>query len=244
MIEALSRAGITLRTFRIGQHRAQCPKCNKGPRDNALAVRVDGNSAVWKCHRCDWSGHASLGTKHKSKVSLTLHQEEQKSTTLSLEYRRLWRECQPVTVESIAGRYLIGRCCSLPCNDVRWHRAIWHPMERREIPAIVALVTDSVSAEAISLHFTFLARDGSGKAAIQRPRLYLARHRKQGGVVRLHADEDVTAGLVICEGLENGLTYALEYAPVWCCLDAGNLAKFPVLPSGWCHGRPRPTRTF
>jgi hypothetical protein len=113
---------------------------------------------------------------------------------------------------------------------VRWHPEAWHPQERRHFPAIVALITDVYTAEPISLHFTFLAEDGNGKAPIDRPRLYLAGHRKAGGVVRLDPDDEVIQGIILGEGLETCLSYRLEYAPVWACLDAGNLAAFPVLP--------------
>ncbi len=95
---------------------------------------------------------------------------------------------------------------------------------------MAALITDIITGEPISLHMTYLAHDGSGKAPIDRPRLYLAGHRKAGGVVRLYADAEVTQGLILGEGIETCLTAALEFSPVWACLDAGNLAAFPVLP--------------
>jgi hypothetical protein len=94
----------------------------------------------------------------------------------------------------------------------------------------VAIITDIITAEPISLHFTFLDPDGDGKAKIDKPRLYLTGHRKAGGIVRLHADDEVEQGVIIGEGIETCLSYALEFSPVWSCLDAGNLAAFPVLP--------------
>jgi hypothetical protein len=52
---ALEERGIRLRRYTPGEHRAPCPKCNRGKRDDALAVKIhhDG-SAIWVCHRCDW----------------------------------------------------------------------------------------------------------------------------------------------------------------------------------------------
>jgi hypothetical protein len=143
--------------------------------------------------------------------------------------RRIWDQAKPVAADDLAGRYLTGRCCALPQNDVRLHGSVWHHWERRAFPAILALITDVRTAASRSLHLTYLDPNGGGKAKIEKPRLYLAGHRKVGGVVRLHPDDSVTQGLIVGEGLETCLTYALEFAPVWACLDAGNLAAFPVL---------------
>lgn len=49
--------------------------------------------------------------------------------------------------------------------------------------------------------------------------------------MRLWPDEDVTTALGVGEGIETTLALqALAGVPVWSCLDAGNLATFPVLP--------------
>jgi putative DNA primase/helicase len=93
----------------------------------------------------------------------------------------------------------------------------------------VALVTDVLTVEPISLHQTWLAPDGSGKASIDRPRLLLKGHRKAGGIIRLVEDAEVTLGLAIAEGLETALTTMRAFRSTWACIDAGNLAAFPVL---------------
>jgi hypothetical protein len=62
------------------------------------------------------------------------------------------------------------------------------------------VVTDALSAERINLHRTWLAADGSGKADIPKPRLFLKHHRKHGGVIRLFPDEELTTGLCVAEG--------------------------------------------
>jgi hypothetical protein len=54
---ALAEHGITLRRSTPGEHRAPCPECDRGPRDDALAVRLAGDgSATWLCHRCGCKG--------------------------------------------------------------------------------------------------------------------------------------------------------------------------------------------
>ena len=92
-------------------------------------------------------------------------------------------------------------------------------------------MTDTLTTEPISVHLTFLEPDGSGKAKVDTPRLLLPGHRKAGGVIRLWPNDEITTGLVIGEGVETCLAAAAAgLTPVWATVDAGNLARFPVLP--------------
>jgi hypothetical protein len=54
-------------------------------------------------------------------------------------------------------------------------------------------------------------------------------HRKSGGVIRLWPDESVTSSLSIAEGIETALCAAHGATPIWSCIDAGNMARLPVL---------------
>jgi hypothetical protein len=95
---------------------------------------------------------------------------------------------------------------------------------------LVALVTEAVTGQPISLHRTWVRADGR-KADLENPRLLLGDgHRKQGGVIRLWPDDTVTSGLAIAEGIETALSLAHGFAPVWSLIDAGNLAAFQKLP--------------
>ena len=97
-------------------------------------------------------------------------------------------------------------------------------------PALVSRVTDAVTCKPMTLHFTFIAHDGSAKAPVDKPKLFLPKHIKAGGVVRLVDDAEVTTGLGITEGIETGLSImATGWRPVWAAIDAGNLARFPTL---------------
>jgi len=98
-------------------------------------------------------------------------------------------------------------------------------------PCLMARITDCVTARPISLHFTRLAMDGTAKAPVERPKLLLAGHRKQGGCIRLSPDDDVTTGLGLAEGIETALAvmHRLDWRPVWATVDAGNMARFPLL---------------
>lgn len=84
----------------------------------------------------------------------------------------LWRSCQPIVPGTVAAAYLVRRGCTLPHpeGDLRWHPALRHPSGHVG-PALVALVTDAVTIEPMTLHRTWLAPDGSGKAEIDKPRL-------------------------------------------------------------------------
>lgn len=120
--------------------------------------------------------------------------------------------------------YLRSRGCWVPgLNDLRFG-------EWRGRPALVARITDAITAEPLSLHFTLLKSDGSGKADVERPKLFLPGHVTKGGVVRLVDDTEVTLGLALGEGLETCASAIAEgWWPVWATLSAGNMGSFPVL---------------
>lgn len=229
---ALDDIGITPRRYTVGTHRAPCPRCDRGPRDDALAVTMRAiDDMVWLCHRCGWSGGwRARGPGAERPVPAARETCPTPRRTLAPEWLRFYQYCREITPDDPAGRYLTGRCCALPQNDVRWHSECWHPRERQTFPALVALVTDIITAEPISLHMTYLAPNGSGKAPIDQPRRYLAGHSKAGGVVRLDPEKELSLGVILGEGIETCLSYRLEYGPVWAALDASNLGAFPVLP--------------
>lgn len=118
-------------------------------------------------------------------------------------------------------------------GDLRFHPALPHPPSGHKGPALVALLTDAVDKTPRTLHRTWIRPDGT-KAPIDPPRMLLGGHRKAGAVCRLWPDEDVTHGLAVAEGIETTLSVAHAGGPVWACIDAGNLADFPVLPGIEC----------
>jgi putative DNA primase/helicase len=132
----------------------------------------------------------------------------------------IWRRTLPLG--SVAQTYLTRRGCRLPPadSDLRYLA----PTDRYP-PTLCARITDAVTGAPLSLHLTPLAADGSGRG----DRRLLADHRKRGGVVRLWPEEAVTYGLGIAEGIETALAAAHLHAPMWSCIDAGNLTALPVL---------------
>jgi hypothetical protein len=249
---ALEERGIVLKRHQPGEHRAPCPECDKGPRDDALAVRIDHDGATWICHRCDFrgavrpsdrgsSGHRPASPSRRNFVFNTRpapaparEPEPERYETLAPHGHRLWASCRPIEPGTVAATYLERRGCALPsfvATHLRWHPAVRNRREDHVGPALVALVTDPLTGEPINLHRTWLKPDGSGKAELEKPRLLLKGHPGDRGVVRLWPDDEVTIGLVVGEGLETCLAAArVGLAPVWATLTAGNLEKFPVLP--------------
>jgi putative DNA primase/helicase len=80
------------------------------------------------------------------------------------------------------------------------------------------------------LHRTWITASGRN-APIESPRLLLAGHWKNGGVIRLWPDEDVKGRLGIAKGIETALVAADGFEPVWAAIDAENLGALPLLPA-------------
>jgi hypothetical protein len=139
----------------------------------------------------------------------------------------IWSRRRPYR-GTVVETYLELRDCAMPDDtDIGY----LPPTEEHEWPTMVARGTDFLTGAPMSLHFTKLRRDGTGKAPVDKPRLILAGHRKTGGVIRLCDDADVTTGLGLGEGIETCLSVVRSgWAPVWAAIDAGNLGKLPVLP--------------
>jgi len=140
-----------------------------------------------------------------------------------------WRPIWSETVENGPHKaYLLGRLGRLPqgLSALRYHSRC--PRGRDRLPAMVALMCDAVTNEPTGIHRTFIKPDGSGKADVQPAKMMMG--RAAGSVVRLTPDENVTTGLGICEGIEDGIAILnAGWAPVWCCMSAGNIAALPLL---------------
>lgn len=217
--------------------RAPCPRCDKGPWDTALAITTDERGTVAYCHRCRYvetdsrsapsvnSDDADVGV-HKS---LTRRTNDRTLTSDLDRLARIWSRTVPLR-GTLGETYLRHRHCVIPPtdSDLRYLPDFFQG-GRNYPPSLCALVTDIVTAEPISLHFTRLASDGKGKAGTERDKLLLAGHRKAGGCIRLWPDEAVTTHLGIAEGIETALCAAHGFTPVWATIDAGNMAAFPVL---------------
>lgn len=135
----------------------------------------------------------------------------------SSEARQIWRQAAPI-VGTPAETYLRSRGLwgALP-ESLRFARL--HYGKRGPLhPCLVALVA-SIDNRLLGIQRTFLNDAGTGKASVPKPKLSLGRIR--GGAIRL---APAAAELVVCEGLEDGLTLQQELgAATWVAAGVGNL---------------------
>jgi hypothetical protein len=191
-----------------------------------VTVKSDGG-IVFHCFRCEWSG--TERPSRPASISPIRPKPERRRGLASTEQAR-WDGAKNIA-GTLADKYLQARRCYFPPLDgaLRFLPAALHWPTKTTHPAMLALVTDARTNEPLSLHFTFLKADGSGKAEVDTPKLLLAGHAIDGGVIRLWPDGCVTTGLGIAEGIETALAAAHYFRPAWAAIDAGHLAKFPVL---------------
>ena len=219
--------GIDISRLRVGENRIACPKCcgESKKRNLSVNVQADGH-AIWHCHRCLWDG-ATGGPSYAPKRPVQATKATMKPRALSAYGLSIWNAA--MALAGPARAYLEARACLLPPADghLRFLPVLGHPCGYKG-PALVALVTDALSAEPISLHRTWIRPDGS-KAPVDLPRLLLKDHSKAGGVIRLWQKDCATSCLGIAEGIETALSLAHGMTPAWACIDAGNLAAFPLI---------------
>jgi putative DNA primase/helicase len=137
---------------------------------------------------------------------------------------RLWNEAYDPR-DTAAAVYLASRGLTLS-DDVAGDVIRFHPKLKFEgirAGAMVALFRDVASNEPCGIHRTFL--DGEGRKL---DRKMLGRARC--AAIKLDADETVSLGLHIGEGLETCLAARLAgFRPVWALGSAGGISAFPVL---------------
>lgn len=132
------------------------------------------------------------------------------------EARAIWRDAEPIK-GTVAETYLRGRGIHIALPPTLRFAVLPYGRGERS-PCLVAAVTGG-ARELLGIQRTFLAPDGSGKADVPKPKLSLGRVRN--GAIRL---APITRKLVVCEGLEDGLTLQQELGvSVWCAAGASML---------------------
>jgi hypothetical protein len=146
---------------------------------------------------------------------------------------RLWREARPPEGTPVE-TYLATRGLQLPGRSE--HVLRFHPECPRgadRLPAMLGLMRGIVTDRMLGVHRTFLSADGRAKAAPDSKTMMpnkMMLGRSKGAVLKFTPDEDVTLGLALTEGIEDGLAVLAEGGgPVWVCLSAGAMAHFPLL---------------
>ncbi len=212
-----------------GPRRQTCPSCGRGPKDKTCGVTIDERGGVAHCHRCNYvENRFDEEVRLRPGGQIPRAAQAAHYEVLSAYGTTLWNDCRPLAGPALA--YLEARCCVIPPEDgdLRFHSALKHAPSGVSGPALVALVTDFVTRQPLTLHRTWIQPDGN-KAEVDPPRMLLGGHRKAGGVVRLWPDDAVTHGLGIAEGIETALSLAHGFQPAWACIDAGNMACLPVV---------------
>jgi putative DNA primase/helicase len=132
---------------------------------------------------------------------------------------------------TLAETYLASRALSLApelaMRVIRFHSACpWRNKISGELlhfPAILTAMRNIHTNEVTAVQRTALSQTGEkiGRMALG---------PKTGAAIKLSADEDVTMGLTIGEGLETVLSaMQLGFSPAWALGDANNVRNFPVL---------------
>ena len=102
-------------------------------------------------------------------------------------------------------------------------------------PAMIAMVGVHGEVKPVSMHRTFLAADGSGKAEMESPRKMMPGELPDGACVMLSEFDGSTGGVLgIAEGIETAMSASAIYGiPVWATLNAAMMAKW--LPPKGCE---------
>jgi putative DNA primase/helicase len=119
-----------------------------------------------------------------------------------------WREVGAYVADSPVDRYFRARALIITeseAQSLRYAPSLFHWPSKSRWPAAVALIA-LADGEPLGSHQTFVARDGaSGKAPIERPRLFAAGGKTIGGGVWFGASNP-DAEFVVGEGIESTLS--------------------------------------
>lgn len=225
--------------FLTGKH-GPCPKC--GGRDRFRFDDRDGRG-TFICSNCGaGDGFRLLGlvkgwdfreaVQHVEKIVGDFEPRKAKprrsEAALRKELRDLWVATRPVTEGDIVDRYLRSRgiilagfAPSLRVCDALDYRADGGKTSRH--PALVALVSNP-DGTGSTLHRTYLAAGGQGKATVEAPRRLMPGPVGRGAAIRL---SEPYRRLGIAEGIETALSAAILFdMPVWSAVNSGMLAAW------------------
>ena len=225
----------------VAGHQVLAPGPGHSARDRSLAVRFDAGAPdgflVFSHAGNDWRScrdhvRRRLGVRDREtfRPATVRTRETARSTHYDKQRRagQLWSRARdprrsPVEI------YLASRGLYLP-DDVAGHVVRFHPEcpwaeddNLVAVPAMVAVMRNIKSDAITGVHRTRLTADGS---KVGRRMLGIA----SGSAIKLDADEAVTVGLTVGEGIETCLAARhLGFRPVWALGSVGAIAAFPVL---------------
>lgn len=227
----------------LGGHRAGATWMTRCPahEDSSPSLSIsagEGGKVLVRCHAgCDqrdviaalverglWDATGKrlggIARKHRKNLEREPDPDAKARTEAALA---IWRASQDIA-GSLAETYLRSRGIALsPLPGLRFHPGLKHA-SGGVWPAMVAMVVNGETGEALAIHRTFLARDGHGKAPVDPPKMMLGPCR--GGVVRLGEPGDV---LMVGEGIETCLA-AMQATgkPAWAALSTSGLRSLDL----------------
>ena len=166
-----------------------------------------------------WDERGVARRPDPASVALRKREEKVEREVASRRALNVWHDGTAIA-ETLAERYLNARgiTCPLP-PSLRYVRDCWH-RDGKPLPAMVAYVNGAVLP---AIHRTYLAIEGSGKAALASPKMMLG--PTAGGAVHLSS---APGPLVVTEGIETGLSLLSGLLPgpvtVWAALSARGMA--------------------
>jgi putative DNA primase/helicase len=252
ILEIARRAGATLKRVTASEWVGPCPACGGTDRFSVNTRRGDG---VFNCRGfgggnvigmvqhalgVDFLGAIEFIAGRTSEVSAKLGQKPEQSARDGIATDKgdalartkaanaIWSEAiapQGTIVES----YLRSRRLDLPDEIagavIRFHAACpWRDGDQIvRVPAMICAIRAISGDELIAIHRTRLTISGE---KVDRRML----GPSAGAAIKLDADDTVTYGLAIGEGVETCLAARqLQIRPVWALGSAGAIERFPVL---------------
>ncbi len=231
-------AAASVKLFKAGNELKGCCPFHD---DSSPSFTIFANGERFYCFGCGATGdvldfvqrahHVDIRTAAEMlcggnlpSVDVAMPREIEPGPDRTDEALAIWRNA--VSVQGTeAESYLRFRGIHIPIPaSIRFAR-LRYGKRGPEHPCLIACV-GSVDNKVVGIQRTYLNLAGTGKASVAKPKLSLG--RVAGGAVRL---APAAAELVVCEGLEDGLTLMQELGrAVWVAAGASMLPKmqFPV----------------
>jgi putative DNA primase/helicase len=213
----LAQLGLGLDDKARAHKNTACPMC--GGRDRFHFS--DKDVGLWHCRGCDEGGDGvrlvmrmkRIGFKEAAELIESVVGKTPQSAPRGngddkpKDPLKPWGQASPDVLGSTVDIYLKGRGIHLTAGEsrsLRFRPALWHWPSQTKWPAMVGLVALATGKQLTS-HLTFLEPDGSGKAPIDRPRLFPAGASPAGGGVWF-GEPDPEREFLVAEGIESLLS--------------------------------------
>lgn len=225
-----SDLGIVILEHGATEQRVACPKCDRGPHDQALGVNIE--TGAFHCFRCQWKGRA--GSESTAPAPTVRRIDEPAIAERKRErLRRTWKQCVPLdhsdarAVRTYLESRALGEVLKAAPKVLKAHPGLEYWDRSKclgRFPAMVALYQAS-DEHPCTLHVTWLRADGCAKATVPVPKKTLSVPKPgatKGGAIRLYPPRNGILG--IAEGIESALSlHLIRGIPVWSARCADNL---------------------